>query len=65
MDFFDVIALIFFVAIPVALIVCVVRLFHYRRTVKALRTELAQAQERAMQMQAAQGAKNTNHPNRI
>jgi hypothetical protein len=65
MDFFDVIALIFFGVIPIALIVCIVRLSYYRRTVKALRTELVQAQERVMQMQAAQGAKNTNHSNRI
>lgn len=65
MDGFDLVMLLFFLIIPIALIVCLVMLARARRKLRQSRMEIRALTERLRQAESANNSKNGNQPNRL
>lgn len=65
MDVWDFVMLLFFLVIPAALIVCAVLLVRAKRALARAESTVRMLQTRLAQLEAANGTKNGNQPNRL
>jgi len=64
-DVVDFVMLLFFLIIPIALIVCAVFLVRTKRALARAESMIQTLQARLVQLEAANNAKNGNQPNRL
>lgn len=65
MDPFDIVMILFFLVIPVALIVCAVLLVRTKQALSRAAAEIRALQMRLSQAEAANSTKNGNQSNRL